>query len=69
MREDGYRWANADPVTGQAAWYDLKVRLEKAKIPASARLYPTLPPPPGTAARPAILRYGARLTGWLKEPA
>ncbi len=25
-REDGYRYANADPVTGQAAWYDLRVR-------------------------------------------
>ena len=25
----GLRYANADPVTGQAAWYDLRVRLEK----------------------------------------
>src|SRR4029078_7693884 len=24
------RYANADPVTGQAAWYDLRVRLSKA---------------------------------------
>jgi anaerobic selenocysteine-containing dehydrogenase len=29
-REDGYRYANADPVTGQAAWYDLTVRISKA---------------------------------------
>ena len=29
-RGDGLRWANADPVTGQAAWYDLRVRIEKA---------------------------------------
>ncbi|WP_339848786.1 molybdopterin oxidoreductase family protein [uncultured Nisaea sp.] len=29
-RKDGYRYANADPVTGQAAWYDLRVRIEKA---------------------------------------
>src|SRR3546814_4199634 len=28
-REDGYLYANADPVTGQAAWYDLRVRIEK----------------------------------------
>ena len=28
--EDGFRFPNADPVTGQAAWYDLHVRLEKA---------------------------------------
>lgn len=27
---DGLRWANSDPVTGQAAWFDLKVRLTKA---------------------------------------
>jgi anaerobic selenocysteine-containing dehydrogenase len=28
-REGGYRFANSDPVTGQAAWYDLRVRIEK----------------------------------------
>ena len=26
----GYRFSNSDPVTGQAAWYDLRVRIEKA---------------------------------------
>jgi anaerobic selenocysteine-containing dehydrogenase len=26
----GYRYSNSDPVTGQAAWYDLKVRIERA---------------------------------------
>ncbi|TVR44463.1 MAG: formate dehydrogenase, partial [Rhodobacteraceae bacterium] len=36
---DGLRWANSDPVTGQAAWYDLRVRIEKA--PAGQRIaYP-----------------------------
>ena len=25
---DGHRWSNSDPVTGQAAWFDLKVKLE-----------------------------------------
>ncbi|PIE14550.1 MAG: formate dehydrogenase [Rhodobacterales bacterium] len=29
-RGDGRRWANSDPVTGQAAWFDLRVRIEKA---------------------------------------
>ncbi len=29
-RDDGYRYANADPVTGQAAWFDLKVRVYRA---------------------------------------
>ncbi|MEM7072021.1 MAG: molybdopterin oxidoreductase family protein [Pseudomonadota bacterium] len=28
-RDDGRRWANADPITGQAAWFDLRVRIEK----------------------------------------
>ncbi|MGY8985707.1 MAG: molybdopterin oxidoreductase family protein [Sphingomonadales bacterium] len=28
-KKEGYDFANADPVTGQAAWFDLKVRLEK----------------------------------------
>ncbi|EEX13199.1 molybdopterin oxidoreductase Fe4S4 protein [Citreicella sp. SE45] len=32
-RGDGLRWANADPVTGQAAWFDLRVRLEKSAAP------------------------------------
>ncbi|UOA28522.1 molybdopterin oxidoreductase family protein [Pseudosulfitobacter sp. DSM 107133] len=27
---DGLRWSNSDPVTGQAAWFDLKVRIAKA---------------------------------------
>ena len=28
-KPDGYRWSNSDPITGQAAWYDLMVRIEK----------------------------------------
>ena len=30
---DGLRWSNSDPITGQAAWYDLRVRIEKADAP------------------------------------
>ncbi|MCI5074560.1 molybdopterin oxidoreductase family protein [Oricola sp.] len=29
-KADGMRWSNSDPVTGQAAWFDLRVRIEKA---------------------------------------
>ncbi len=29
-RGDGLRWGNADPVTGQAAWFDLRVKIERA---------------------------------------
>jgi sulfite dehydrogenase (quinone) subunit SoeA len=26
---DGHRYSNSDPVTGQAAWFDLRVRIER----------------------------------------
>jgi anaerobic selenocysteine-containing dehydrogenase len=29
---DGLRWSNSDPITGQAAWYDLRVKVEKAPV-------------------------------------
>ena len=47
-RGDGLRWSNSDPVTGQAAWFDLRVRLEKIAAPAEAQ--PAFPP---IFARPA----------------
>jgi anaerobic selenocysteine-containing dehydrogenase len=28
---DGLRWSNSDPVTGQAAWFDLRVKIEKVE--------------------------------------
>ena len=28
-QKDGYRYSNSDPITGQAAWYDLKVKIIK----------------------------------------
>ncbi|MCG3266979.1 molybdopterin oxidoreductase family protein [Yoonia sp. I 8.24] len=30
---DGLRWANSDPITGQAAWFDLRVKIEKTATP------------------------------------
>ena len=30
---DGLRWANSDPITGQAAWFDLRVKIEKVSAP------------------------------------
>jgi anaerobic selenocysteine-containing dehydrogenase len=62
-RKDGMRYANADPVTGQAAWYDLRVRVEKAEAPPASATQPAFPPvprPPGLAEPPSILRFGAR---------
>ncbi|WP_090228626.1 molybdopterin oxidoreductase family protein [Filomicrobium insigne] len=29
-RAGGYRFSNSDPITGQAAWYDLRIRIERA---------------------------------------
>ncbi|GIR83726.1 MAG: formate dehydrogenase [Rhodobacterales bacterium] len=34
---DGRRWSNSDPVTGQAAWFDLKVKLEKTTVPKESQ--------------------------------
>jgi anaerobic selenocysteine-containing dehydrogenase len=62
-REGGYRYACADPVTGQAAWYDLRVRVAKADPDEAAETWPQQPalkPPPGLPTRPGHLRYGAR---------
>jgi anaerobic selenocysteine-containing dehydrogenase len=42
-REGGYRYSNSDPVTGQAAWYDLRVRVEKAEV-GEALTQPQFPP-------------------------
>ncbi len=42
-RDGGYRFSNSDPVTGQAAWYDLRVRVEKA-ADQSAISSPQFPP-------------------------
>ena len=43
---DGLRWANSDPVTGQAAWFDLRVKIEKTAPPAdiAPEAQPAFPP-------------------------
>jgi anaerobic selenocysteine-containing dehydrogenase len=53
---------NADPITGQAAWYDLRVRVEKvaaAQAGHSALNFPTLARAPSLPRPPEILRYGS----------
>ena len=42
-RGDGMRWANSDPITGQASWFDLKVRIEKSEAPPDES-QPAFPP-------------------------
>jgi len=56
---DGLRWSNSDPVTGQAAWYDLRVRIEKiAPADVSQPRFPAAARPGRSAAVPDLLRYG-----------
>ncbi len=62
-RASGYRYAAADPVTGQAAWYDLRVRVERADNDAETTSLPQFEPlrPPQRRPAPAgTIRYGAR---------
>jgi len=59
--KDGYRHSNSDPVTGQAAWYDVRVRVEKA-VDCEQAIMPEFAPlkcPPSMPARPDVLRYDA----------
>ena len=42
-RGDGLRWANSDPITGQAAWYDLRVRITRASDQTAAHSLPQFP--------------------------
>jgi anaerobic selenocysteine-containing dehydrogenase len=54
---DGMRWSNSDPVTGQAAWYDLRVRIEKAE-PGEVSEPHFAPTGSAVPAGPRELRYG-----------
>ncbi len=63
----GFRHTRSDPLTGQAAWYDLRVSITKAP-PGTIGTEPSFEPlgqPAGMADRPGILRYGA---GFRKTP-
>jgi hypothetical protein len=58
----GKRYSNSDPVTGQAAWFDLRVRISKclsAECGYSEPRFGKLPLPPGISAPPDMLSYGA----------
>jgi anaerobic selenocysteine-containing dehydrogenase len=59
----GRRCSNSDPITGQAAWFDLRVRLRKCDAAELCQSAPQLPPlaaPPGTAPNPRWLSFGAQ---------
>lgn len=53
---------NADPITGQAAWYDVMVRIEKAapeEFGETSPMFEPQPLPPNVQPAPETLRYGA----------
>ncbi|MBI5920879.1 MAG: molybdopterin oxidoreductase family protein [Betaproteobacteria bacterium] len=54
--------SNSDPVTGQAAWYDVRVRISKAgpdELEQSSPQFDALPAYPGMAERPDWLAFFA----------
>ncbi|MFZ5778906.1 MAG: molybdopterin oxidoreductase family protein [Pseudomonadota bacterium] len=59
--EAGRRLSNSDPVTGQAAWFDLTVRVERCQPGTvdSTAPHPSALTPPFAPAHPSILRFGA----------
>ncbi|TNE38634.1 MAG: formate dehydrogenase [Alphaproteobacteria bacterium] len=65
-RADGYRYSNSDPVTGQAAWYDLRVKIEKCAAHECGETAPMMPSQNHLIGGPApldISRYGEDLKG------
>lgn len=48
-REGGYRFSNSDPITGQAAWYDLRVQIEKVAAADAGETAPQFEPLPALA--------------------
>jgi hypothetical protein len=56
------RFSNSDPVTGQAAWYDVRVRIRKAAPGEESTLASAgqaMPRYPGMDAVPGDLAYDA----------
>ncbi len=59
---DGMHLSNSDPVTGQAGWYDVRVRVYKARPSELQQSYPQfapIEPMPGLAQRQPWLAYFA----------
>ncbi|HUW28055.1 MAG TPA: molybdopterin oxidoreductase family protein [Sulfuriferula sp.] len=62
-RQGERRITNSDPVTGQAAWFDLRVKISKA-LPGETGSWPEFPAlkplPWDDGVRPDVLRYSTR---------
>ncbi len=64
--EAGEHLSNSDPITGQAGWYDVRVRVYKAgagEPRETSPQYPPMKPPPGVPERRSVLGYFAGLFG------
>ncbi len=61
-RGGGYRYSNSDPVTGQAAWYDLRIKIEKVSGKDTQETWPMFEPigTPLNTDLPDVLRFGAQ---------
>jgi anaerobic selenocysteine-containing dehydrogenase len=60
--DGGYSYANADPITGQAAWYDLRVRIDRVpqgEADITVPSFEMLGHPASLSHPPGILRYFA----------
>ena len=57
----GGRFSNSDPVTGQAAWYDVRVRVTKAEPDQPAETWPRFPALP---AFPGMTGFTGRLRAY-----
>jgi len=59
--------SNSDPITGQAGWYDVRVRIYKAEAGEPEESWPrfdTVPAAPGTGETPASQSYFAGTGEW-----
>ena len=57
---DGLRWANSDPITGQAAWFDLKVKIVKCtEAHECAPAHPAQKSPVGQAPATVKQKHGS----------
>ena len=64
---EGRRYPNSDPVTGQAAWFDLRVKVRKCAEHEAGQAepqFPTLETPPGMEPAPQVLNFGAQFRRW-----
>jgi sulfite dehydrogenase (quinone) subunit SoeA len=64
--EHDYKYSNSDPVTGQAAWFDVRVKIEKAPLSeqtaeaVSEPQFDALKPPPTMPDRPGVMGYAVK---------